>query len=351
MKLISICIIFISSTLIAKPACLADVITGPSTVNSGQVFTLNATGGLGSLQWQLSPNNSLWINLFGATKAKQNVIIQISFCGPITLYFRAKRTEGFNECFSNVLPIVVTKGGLVVDAGPDKTVIFNSGPGPQPQPCVDLTATATGGTGNYTYRWNTGARTQTITVCPTVDTKYSVRVSNGRFGGCGFDTVLVTSIDIATIGQQFACFNQNIIKICHIADCTSKCVNAFANCSSKNSLCAHLNHGDYLGPCTCKRNLNEISSDNNYEPLLRLHPNPFTSSTRIEFSLRRTAVARLEVYDIGGRKVDVLFSGTIDEDQVYSVLFNADGLPAGIYINKLISEQGEVYYQKMIYHK
>ena len=47
------------------------------------------------------------------------------------------------------------------------------------QDCVDLTAHANA-TAPYTYAWNTGANTQTITVCPSVTSNFSVTVTDAK---------------------------------------------------------------------------------------------------------------------------------------------------------------------------
>lgn len=67
------------------------------------------------------------------------------------------------------------------------------------------------------------------------------------------------------------------------------------------------------------------------------YPNPFNSATRISYWLLTAAQVRLAIYDILGREVRVL----VDEYQEtghYPVVFNAAGLPSGIYYYKLQSD-------------
>ena len=73
------------------------------------------------------------------------------------------------------------------------------------------------------------------------------------------------------------------------------------------------------------------------------HPNPFTESTTLRYSLPEPLPVRLSVYDVLGREVAVL----VDEAQepgIYSVDFDARGLPAGLYIARI--QMGFLQYTK-----
>jgi hypothetical protein len=68
-------------------------------------------------------------------------------------------------------------------------------------------------------------------------------------------------------------------------------------------------------------------------------PNPFSSQTSVQFSLPSRASARLEVFDLSGRRIGVLASGTFDAG-VHVIPFDrhdAKGsrLPAGVYLYRL----------------
>jgi len=63
-------------------------------------------------------------------------------------------------------------------------------------------------------------------------------------------------------------------------------------------------------------------------------PNPFNNQTRIGFDLQREQVIDLAVYDLDGRKVQNLYSGTALSGH-HESSFNADGLSAGIYLIRL----------------
>jgi hypothetical protein len=68
--------------------------------------------------------------------------------------------------------------------------------------------------------------------------------------------------------------------------------------------------------------------------LFQNYPNPFNPSTKIIYSLPELAKVTLTIYDILGREVVNLFSGSQEAGE-YSVNFNAASLPSGIYFYKL----------------
>jgi hypothetical protein len=65
-------------------------------------------------------------------------------------------------------------------------------------------------------------------------------------------------------------------------------------------------------------------------------PNPFNSSTRIEYSIPRTDFAHLEVFDILGREVETLVQ-RIQDKGGHSVDFDAGRLASGLYFYRLAS--------------
>jgi hypothetical protein len=69
------------------------------------------------------------------------------------------------------------------------------------------------------------------------------------------------------------------------------------------------------------------------------YPNPFNPVTTISFALPQTSQARLAVYDLLGREVQVLIQGTVQAGQ-HEVQFDAAGLPTGTYIYRLETDKG-----------
>ena len=71
--------------------------------------------------------------------------------------------------------------------------------------------------------------------------------------------------------------------------------------------------------------------------LYQNYPNPFNPETRIRYSLPRTSLVNLVVYDALGREVQNL----VNEKQApgtYEAVFNASAIPSGVYFYRLTAE-------------
>ncbi|TVR42128.1 MAG: T9SS C-terminal target domain-containing protein [Bacteroidia bacterium] len=80
---------------------------------------------------------------------------------------------------------------------------------------------------------------------------------------------------------------------------------------------------------------------------LRNYPNPVGGHTTIEFRATDTQRVSLYVFDMFGRRVATLLENLTHEPGFYSLPFNAEGLPAGIYFYHLQFEDGRGAVQKM----
>ncbi|MBT3231745.1 MAG: T9SS type A sorting domain-containing protein [Calditrichaeota bacterium] len=77
------------------------------------------------------------------------------------------------------------------------------------------------------------------------------------------------------------------------------------------------------------------------------YPNPFNSTTRIDFSLAETAPTRLAVYDLTGRLVSNLIQEKLEPGK-YSVNFSPETMASGIYFYRLKSGQNSSV-KRMVY--
>lgn len=76
------------------------------------------------------------------------------------------------------------------------------------------------------------------------------------------------------------------------------------------------------------------------------YPNPFNPSTKISFSIPKSSVVKLSVYNVVGEEVTVLAQGYFDAGY-HEVNFNSVSLPSGVYLYKLQYE-GMTLMKKML---
>jgi hypothetical protein len=205
-----------------------------------------------------------------------------------------------------------------VDAGADQTVYY----GYAPMSCATLTATPSGAS----YLWSPGgATTQSITVCPTSTTTYTVTVTDAN--GCtGSDQVTVHVIDVRC-GN-----NGNNVVICH---------NGHENCVASSSVATHLAHGDNIGNCGPARRTIETPGAAGELELSRNHPNPFSTTTTLDYMVNAAGQVRIDVFSSTGERVRTLVDDYRDAGH-YSVEWNGSDnsglrLPSGRYIVRLSS--------------
>jgi hypothetical protein len=68
--------------------------------------------------------------------------------------------------------------------------------------------------------------------------------------------------------------------------------------------------------------------------LNRVYPNPFNSSTKIEYSLPETRKVRIEIYDLLGRKIAILLNES-KQAGYHQVVWDASGHSSGVYFYRI----------------
>ncbi len=71
-------------------------------------------------------------------------------------------------------------------------------------------------------------------------------------------------------------------------------------------------------------------------------PNPFNETTKLEYLLPVSEWIKITVFDVRGRKVDVLFDG-FQEKGIHSITFDARRLPSGIYFIRFTGFQQKTF--------
>jgi predicted phosphodiesterase len=88
--------------------------------------------------------------------------------------------------------------------------------------------------------------------------------------------------------------------------------------------------------------INDFKLNQNY-------PNPFNPSTTISFELPKSSNVKLRVFDISGKTIATLISGSLNEGK-YEIPFDGTNLSSGVYLYKLETE-GYSSVKKMILSK
>ena len=110
-------------------------------------------------------------------------------------------------------------------------------------------------------------------------------------------------------------------------------------CVGKNSVQAHLNHGDNLGPCTSlpitvKTNVSAESTLRPTKYEVSNYPNPFNSKTHISYSLPEASKVSIKLFDLMGKEIKTLVS-TDKAAGTYSFEFDGSTLAGGVYYYRL----------------
>lgn len=263
---------------------------------------------------------------------------------------------------------VATSPLITCALGTGANIVLGYGGGPT---CVTLNAVGSGGHGPYTYVWDAPAEvpagyfTDENTASPTFCAEFQT-------DACATYTFLVTitdihgctetnTVDVNVLNPLCTDGNNPKVWVCHRPSGNPS--NEQSLCVSAKAVFTHLygsGHFDCLGRCdaTCvaysaleagsvaEKNKqiglpignNQFKMDDSYHLLVK--PNPFVSTAEVNFSAGLDANVRLIVLDVNGRQVANLFEGQVQMNTTYAVNLDAGNLRSGIYVARLIGEDG-----------
>lgn len=65
------------------------------------------------------------------------------------------------------------------------------------------------------------------------------------------------------------------------------------------------------------------------------YPNPFNPATQFTLTVAERQTVRVEVFNVLGQRVQLLYAGQIDGGETRTFTFNASNLPSGIYLYRV----------------
>ncbi len=229
-----------------------------------------------------------------------------------------------NGCTNTTSQEVEVNAAPAVSAGADKTVIIGYN---NSFACATLTASSANA---VSYLWSTGATTQSIEVCPSTTTVYTVTITDQY--GC------TSSDEVTVFVQDVRCGNKmDKVVVCH---------NGKPICIAPQAVQAHLDHGDVLGDCS------EISSGRPNQKAegasVAVFPNPMVDQSQLRVVAKVQGIITIDILDMNGKVVRKLHNGPANEGQELNFDLKRSIGPNNIYIGRVVTELGVQTFKIMI---
>ena len=152
----------------------------------------------------------------------------------------------------------------------------------------------------------------------------------------------VGSADALTIGSASRTVTYNFEPCQRNVDFVTVCHKGRALSVPQSALQAHLNHGDQEGPCTATTAQAVTPASEAFAERVAIsnYPNPFATTTRIQYSLPQASRVSLKVFDAAGRELATLVNGERTAG-THTVTFQASRYGKGIYYYTLRTQSGK----------
>lgn len=285
-------------------------------------------------------NNGTWDNCEIASLTISQTTFSCTNIGENTVTLTAIDIHG-NENSSTAIvtiegeiphsTIVVSRDNHVYTGLPGNTIAIGYGAQSFTFSVADQT-----GSGQLNYSWtpsislsNTNGQSTVFTPGEEGTYTFAVEVSN-QYGCSSGSQTTVYVIDVR-------CGNKNDkVKVCHNVG-----NHAVESCVAPSAVPAMLLTGGKLGPCNTDQN----PTDPTAESVLSAYPNPFESQLNLLFKLPVSdSNVKLVISDLLGRNVRTVFQGPTESGQVHNFSLSADDLRGRVFVVRLITSKGKVYY-------
>lgn len=145
-----------------------------------------------------------------------------------------------------------------------------------------------------------------------------------------------------------------------LADGACDCVGVVDECAICDGPGAEFCCEDDVTDCYCSQDLADagcvgMSNVDNILPesfaINQVYPNPFNPSTSIEFDIPKISQIQLSIFDLNGKLVKTLIDRTMTAG-VHTIIWsghnlNGQPMPTGIYLCKMLAENGAVSTYKL----
>jgi hypothetical protein len=298
--------------------------SGPSTFCSGGSVILSAGSG----------DSYSWSNSNGPLLGASNQTLNVTKSGT---YFVTVTSNGCSNTSAGTT--ITVNPTPAASAGSDITYYHGY------DDCPSLSGSSS--ISGSTYLWSTSSTKQTITVCPTATTVYSLTVSKN---GCtsAKDSVTVTVIDVRChdeddVNKSGKDKDKKENEKKEKEDKVIMCHKGKSLCVDKDDVKDHLKHGDKLGTCGS----GEMTPGTlNITDQFLVFPNPFTQSTNLRISFAKEQQVNIELWSMDGKLINRIFAGNTNAGAPYNFTIDGSNMVPGIYFIKVIGSEN-VEYQKI----
>ncbi|MFD1551482.1 hypothetical protein DNU06_03745 [Putridiphycobacter roseus] len=209
--------------------------------------------------------------------------------------------------------------------------------------------TVTGGTMPYSFLWNTGDTTNNVTgLCAD---SYNVIVTDAN--GC----VAVNSSLILAPAE---------IQVAFVVDYNSASIQAngmngvlpytynWANGSVGNTI-SNLVNGEYFltltdaNGCSVNDSIEFVDGGGIINQFtVNVGPNPFYNDTKLSISTTQSSKIVVDIYDATGNIIEETFNGMLIEDTEFELIINSNSIKPGMYLCRILAEDGSAITKKLM---
>ncbi len=95
----------------------------------------------------------------------------------------------------------------------------------------------------------------------------------------------------------------------------------------------------------------DICINRNFQDIsFKVYTNPFNEYLKFEFESAEAVHAKIEIYDLTGRRVETIFDVPIESNVNYNVEFKPKTVISAFYMYRMVMGEA-IYYGKVVYKK